>query len=135
MIKFSILLIALTLVCSSNVPTESNDIASCIAAITVLPKDIMSVIEAVKEFDIAKTITAVTALVDDGKKAYSECLGKKEMNLSANWYAFEKCIASSRRCSVGQSIIFDHLHKFQYGDAIRVFAQYFDCWAHCQKYL
>ena len=50
MIKFSILLIALTLVCSSNVPTESNDIASCIAAITVLPKDIMSVIEAVKEF-------------------------------------------------------------------------------------
>lgn len=47
------------------------------AAITVLPKDIMSVIEAVKEFDIAKAITAVTALVDDGKKAYSECLGKK----------------------------------------------------------
>lgn len=37
----------------------------------------MSVIEAVKEFDIAKAITAVTALVDDGKKAYSECLGKK----------------------------------------------------------
>ena len=34
-------------------------------------------IEAVKEFDIAKAITAVTALVDDGKKAYSECLGKK----------------------------------------------------------
>ena len=111
--------------------TESNDIA----AITVLPKDIMSVIEAVKEFDIAKAITAVTALVDDGKKAYSECLGKKEMNLSANWIAFEKCIASSKRCSVGQSIIFDHLHKFQYGDAIRVIAQYFDCWAHCQKYL
>ena len=77
---------------SAHLMYQQNQMTLHHAAITVLPKDIMSVIEAVKEFDIAKAITAVTALVDDGKKAYSECLGKKEMNLSANWYAFEKCI-------------------------------------------
>ena len=43
----------------------------------------MTVIEAIKAFDIEKAITAVTDLVADAKKAFAECLGKKD--LTVNW--------------------------------------------------
>ena len=48
----------------------------------------MNVIEAIKAFDIGKVFIAVTVLVSDGKKAYNECLGKKDGNLTFNWPAF-----------------------------------------------
>ena len=58
----------------------------------------MNVIEAIKAFDIGKVFTAVTVLVSDAKKAYNECLGKKDGNLTFNWPAFTRCIASSPSC-------------------------------------
>lgn len=98
MFKLSILLLALTLVCSENVPQPSNNITSCIEAIKNITTDLMNVIEAIKAFDIGKAFTAMTVLVSNGKKAYNECLGKKDGNLTFNWPAFTRCIASSPSC-------------------------------------
>ena len=133
MFKLSILLIALTLVCSENVPESSNGIAECIDAIKVLPADVMNVIEAIKAFDIEKAITAVTDLVDDAKKAFAECTGKKD--LTTNWSAFQKCISSGPICNNKRGTIENLIKKGEYGLALEEFWKNLICFKMCEKYL
>ena len=133
MLKFSILLLALTLVCSDKVPEPSNNLTRCIDAIKVLPKDVMTVIEAIKAFDIEKAITAVTDLVADVKKAFAECLGKKD--LTVNWGAFKNCIFSARVCYDGRTQILEYFARHDYASALRVFWQYVACFESCKSYL
>ena len=91
MLKFSIILLFFAFVCSENLK-QSNDLASCIEAIKVLPSDIMKVIEDLRSFDIEKVIADVTILIADGKKAYTECFEQKEITLGTNWIEIYKCI-------------------------------------------